>query len=322
MVEDAAGRIRVGPSSPSEYQAPVGSRRRSEDPRSASPGVDVPRRVFRRDPYRLFGSPVPPRCSAPSRYFGSRLPRSDCSIRFILSQASVSPSETPRRRRLAVPSLARRSCVTTPMGFFAPPALQAFRVGVMHRFHPMRHPPAAFLRPLRVSSSNRPVALFHATRAHGVPALQSFSLLPTLPGSSPGDTLSAFLPGSRRFPGRALRALCRRGVRFRPRSIASNDQTDALLDFLRFCGSLLACLAPPPGAASALDLPSPESFTLVPVLAFSVFPQTHRRPFLSEVSAALAFLAFSPVQHPKIRSRWSVGLGPRYRFQQRLRAAL
>jgi hypothetical protein len=117
------------------------------------------------------------------------------------------------------------------MGFFAPPALQACRVGVLHRFHPIRHPPTAFLRPLRVSSSIRPVALFHATRAHGVPALQSVSLLPTLPGSSPGDTLSAFLPGSRRIQDRALRAFCRRGVRFRPWSIASNDQTDALLGF-------------------------------------------------------------------------------------------
>jgi hypothetical protein len=58
--------------------------------------------------------------------------------------------------------------------------------------NPDKLPSSAFLRPSRGCSSLSFVALFHTTDAHGVFTLQGVPLSQTSPGSSPGDSLSAF----------------------------------------------------------------------------------------------------------------------------------
>lgn len=54
------------------------------------------------------------------------------------------------------------------MRFSAPSACEDHRVGILSGFQPGRPPSSAFLRPLRVSSSVTPAALFHAADALGV----------------------------------------------------------------------------------------------------------------------------------------------------------
>jgi len=85
---------------------------------------------------------------------------------------------------------------------------------------PERLPSSTFLRSSRVSSLLTPAALFRAAAAPGVLPSRAFPCLRTLPGSSPGDPLSAFL----RVPkdvGRTLRGLCPLAVRIRRGHISS-----------------------------------------------------------------------------------------------------
>jgi hypothetical protein len=174
------------------------------------------------------------------------------------------------------------------MGFFAPSALQARRVGVMHRFHPMRLPSSAFLRPSRVSSSTRPVALFHATRAHGVSALQSFSLLANstrlVTGRYPlGVSLRSedakphpqgFMSARSPFPGLGV---------FHPRPGRCSPGLRSAS--AAFCEPGW----PRHSTRHPLSTFATGAFTLAPEGVLSVFPQVHRMTTLSGVPAALAF---------------------------------
>lgn len=99
----------------------------------------------------------------PARVFPAKISQSGSS-----SHRLNLPFRDPRRCRHVVPVLSHQPYKATPMRFCAPPAFETRRIGVLHRFHPMRHPSSAFFRPLRVSSSTRPVTLFHVTDAHGV----------------------------------------------------------------------------------------------------------------------------------------------------------
>jgi hypothetical protein len=149
-------------------------------------------RVSSHRSYRLFGSPIPlRRClRSPLGSSDRRLPRKSKGMRFVLSRAS----DPLQRPRLVLPVLAstaeaivtirsasrgllRPSNATTPASRLrrhrAPVArVAAASPGTNHG----RHPPSAFLGPLRVSSSQAPAALFHAADAHGVSTVRSVSL--------------------------------------------------------------------------------------------------------------------------------------------------
>jgi hypothetical protein len=115
------------------------------------------------------------------------------------------PHMGPRRRTVASPGSSSHEVLR-------PSSAQTQRVGTLPRFHPERHPPSAFLRPLRVLSSPRPAALFHAADALGV--LRS-------PGHlSPAELLRARHPAipSRRFSFASRRASNRHPLGIRPDS--------------------------------------------------------------------------------------------------------
>ena len=80
-----------------EYFATYG---RLVDPKASLPGsheVTVSLRVFRRVPYRIFGSPIPLRCCfrSPLRFSGSRLPRNLTNTVHPLTDFRPSSEHTP-----------------------------------------------------------------------------------------------------------------------------------------------------------------------------------------------------------------------------------
>jgi hypothetical protein len=78
--------------------------------------------------------------------------------------------------------------VSRPSDIWSSKLLQAPAAGI----HPDGHPSTAFRRPSRVWSSPSPVALFHATDAHGVSLSRVFPFRKPPPDSSSGDSLSTF----------------------------------------------------------------------------------------------------------------------------------
>ena len=164
--------------SPSEYQDAFRSPHLPRGTRSAaSREVTAPLRVSQRESYRLFGSPVPPRCRlrSPSRFSDPRLsPQSkECGSSshrlqlFYRDPFRHRPFQRRHRSTFAFWSssheVLRPSSVQTPV------------IRHLPRFHPQRHPPRPFSDP-RGFPSPAPAALFHATAAHRVSSLQSFSL--------------------------------------------------------------------------------------------------------------------------------------------------
>jgi hypothetical protein len=218
----------------------------------------------------------------------------------------------PGRCRRVVLVLARQPYRATPMRFCAPPAFQTRRVGVLHRFHPMRHPPSAFLRPLRVSSSTRPVTLFHATDAHGV-----------FRSPEPFPPCQLYLARRLAIPSRRFSSESE-DPKPRPQGFLSAGSPFPVAEyFIRRPGrcspelsSASAAFCEPVWLRHSTELPLLTFFTGAVRARSGVGLQ--RLPTGSPASLPLESAGRSSVsgllrgRHPKIPSRRSVGLGPRY----------
>jgi hypothetical protein len=191
---------------------------------SASRGVTVLRRVCQRGSYRLFGSPVPLRCClrSPLGSSGPRLPPSRSHVPGSSShELPASYRDPPGCHPF---SSAAASCNlgswVPPMRFPAPSAHQhgesAYRPGSTRN----TIPPRPFSDPRGVDPHRAPWPCSMPQTLMGFSLPRAFPHRGPPPGSSPEDTLSAFLRSLRRAPGRAPRAFHPAAVRSLRRGVS------------------------------------------------------------------------------------------------------
>jgi hypothetical protein len=154
----------------------------------------LPLRVFRREPYRLFGSPIPLRCFYTLEVFRARVAshfpkKTGCPL-----SGSRPSSETPVGAARACASNNAVACFRAPpVRFCSPYSVR----GAVNRLSTgsIRSPSLLDLsQVLEGLILTVLAALFHAADALGVETLQSFPYCRALPDSSPGDAFSTFPP--------------------------------------------------------------------------------------------------------------------------------